>query len=190
MARRSVAGDRLHPEDFDPEAEAIEDGDDADDDDEPWASDPFDDDEDREDREDRRDRAAVPVYGVAVDLGKRVMTVVDEYRGDQEDRPGDATTDGESDGELFARAFIGVQIAAAKVIGGHAMGYDDEVLCGNIVNCRRALAAAVDGRQAWQGVRDRRLVPVDVVDDLLAGHDHVITLINERIADLRSRVHW
>lgn len=137
--------------------------------------------------EERADRAAVPAYAAAVDVGHRVVDVLKDHPAARAD---DVTTDGESDAELVGRAFIGIQIAAAKLIGGHGMGYEDGVLCANIVNCKRALAGALDGRAAWGVLRARSLVTPEVADEILAAHTAVIGLIEQRIADLRSRVWW
>ena len=147
--------------------------------------DPFD---ESGDDDDAADRAAVPAYAAAIDLAHRVIDVLrdrDESHGRTAVPP-----HGESDDELIGRAMIGIQIAVAKLIGGHGMGYDDGVLCANIVKCKRALADAADGQAAWAEVRARGLIPADVAGEIITAHATVVGLIERRIADLRSRVWW
>jgi hypothetical protein len=139
--------------------------------------DPFEDDE-ADDR--RAERDAVPAYAAASDLGERVMELLKD-RADA----GDEDVD-----ELFARALMGVLIAGAKLSKGHGFGYEDDVLCGNIVCCKQALAGATDGRAAWGELRDRGLMPRPVADEIVDAHDAVVGLIEARIAELRARVWW
>ncbi len=139
------------------------------------------------DAEDRADRAAVPAYAAAADLGHRVVRLLKDWR------PAAGSAGGagaESADELVGRAFIGIHIATAKLLSGHGMGYDDEGLCGVIVLCRRALAAAADGRAAWELLAAHGCVPADVAADIVAGHAQTCRLIEERIAELRLRVWW
>jgi hypothetical protein len=93
-------------------------------------------------------------------------------------------------GELLGEAVIGAHIAAAKIAGGHAMGYDDDVLCGNIVNCRRGLAGIQQSEAALAALRDRDVIPADLADSLVQQIQPARQLLEERIAELRSRVWW
>jgi hypothetical protein len=79
---------------------------------------------------------------------------------------------------------------AAKIAGGHGMGYDDEVLCGNIVCNRKSLAAANDSLEGLAALRRRGLLEPQTADELIREGEDVRELVNERIAKLRSRVWW
>ena len=85
----------------------------------------------------------------------------------------------------------GLRLAACKVAvnltGGHALGYAEDSLCGNIVKCRWALAECdfcLDGLQFLVERGRSDLAP------LLEPGRHVRQLVEERIAKLRTRVWW
>jgi hypothetical protein len=159
--------------------------------DDSWFEDSADDsDDDLDDDEadvepwDRRNRilSQIPAYSAARALGSRVNDVL---------RPlmeGEDPDDDKS--RLLAEAYISVHQAAAKIAGGHAMGYDDDVLCGNIVNNRIALEAVERGEQAWRELVDQQIVSREVAEPFIAGMHELQKLIEERIAELRSRVWW
>jgi hypothetical protein len=79
---------------------------------------------------------------------------------------------------------------AAKIAGGHGIGYEDDEICGNIVNCKKSLAAADESLEALQAIRDRGPVSGETVDQLIAEGKRVRQLVADRIAELRSRVWW
>ncbi len=100
-------------------------------------------------------------------------------------------TDEEEDREAeLGDALIGFHIAAAKIAGGHGMGYDDDVLCANIVKNRIALDGAKQGRGGFEALKRRGVLTVEDADRLIAESDEVVRLITERIAELRSNVWW
>jgi hypothetical protein len=70
------------------------------------------------------------------------------------------------------------------------MGYDDDVLCGNIVNNRIALDAVKRSQQAWAELQELQIVPPEMAEPLVAEMREVERLLEERIAELRSRVWW
>jgi hypothetical protein len=190
-AREQATSDEVGDSDDDDQAVDLDEDVDEDDLDASWLDDSADDfDDDLDDIEtdvepwDRRNRilSQIPAYAAARALGSRVNDVL---------RPlmeGEDPDDDKS--RLLAEAYISVHQAAAKIAGGHAMGYDDDVLCGNIVNNRIALEAVERGEQAWQELVEQQIVSRDVAEPFIAGMREVQKLIEERIAELRSRVWW
>jgi len=79
---------------------------------------------------------------------------------------------------------------AAKIAGGHGIGYDDDSICGNIVNCKKSLAAADESLEGLQAIRDRGPVSSETIDQLIEEGKRVRQLVADRIAELRSRVWW
>jgi hypothetical protein len=96
----------------------------------------------------------------------------------------------DSGDEEIGEAFINAHIACAKIAGGHGMGYDDDVLCGNIVCNKIALAANKRCEEALLALRQRKTVPADVIDPLLPDLLEARASIEQRIAELRSKVWW
>jgi hypothetical protein len=92
--------------------------------------------------------------------------------------------------EEFGEAMIQSQIACAKIAGGHGMGYEDNVLCGNIVYNRIALDANRRSHESLTILRDRKLLPAETVQPLLAMLDEARTSIEARIAEMRAKVWW
>lgn len=75
---------------------------------------------------------------------------------------------------------------AAHIAGGHEIGYEDEVICGNIAKCKRAMICADHCIEALTNLSQcytearKLLVRVHVVR----------SFIGRRIADLRKNVWW
>jgi hypothetical protein len=131
----------------------------------------------------------IPAYRLAFKVGMEVHRALRPWAsGRDPERP--RTPREEDEDELIGRASIGCHIAAAKLSGGHAMGYDDDVLCGHIVNCRRGLEGAEQAEAALTGLRDMGTLPPEVVEKLLPRVREVIEAMKARIAELRSRVWW
>jgi hypothetical protein len=149
--------------------------DDGDDDD----ADLFDDDCDELDAV-RGSVKSIAAFVLARDVGMRIHHLLQPFM----DGPDD-----DDDGRL-GEAYIGCHIAAAKISGGHAMGYDDEVLCGNIVNNRIGLAAVEKSIAAFQSLKDDELLPPDLVDRILPELAKVSEAMSARIAELRAKVWW
>ena len=102
----------------------------------------------------------------------------------------EAGTRDEENERRLGEAYIGVHIAAAKIAGGHAMGYEDDVLCGNIANCKRGLAGAESAEKALLELKAAGCLPAEVVDALLPDVRAVIEAVKARIEELRKRVWW
>ena len=101
----------------------------------------------------------------------------------------DAAVD-ETTGELIGEAYIGMHIACAKISGGHAMGYDDDVLGGNIVNNKRALEGARQSIEAFEHLRKTGLIPASEIDRLAPLMREAEAALVARIAELRGRIWW
>lgn len=133
----------------------------------------------------RRDRLHqdVPAYSLAYETGLRVHEALRPFMREHDGRDDEVA-------ERLGEAFIHSLIPAAKIAGGHAMGYDDEVLCGNIVCNRIALDSTERSLDAIRWLRDRGVLPIDVAGTLLDGMIAVQHAISERIRELRQRVWW
>ncbi len=88
------------------------------------------------------------------------------------------------------RAVAASQQAPAKIAGGHAMGYHDEVICGNIVCCKRALQEVDDALDGLQEIRELQLLDPSDIEALLEQGRRVRQLLVEHIDALRARVWW
>jgi hypothetical protein len=126
---------------------------------------------------------AIPAYNLAFEVGMRVWDALkpwSELRAEEDDEVG----------EKVGEAFIGSQISAAKLAGGHGMGYDERSICGNIVCCKKGLAGAEQTEQALLWLADEGTLPREKVDLLLPDVKKVQEAIRQRIAELRKRVWW
>ena len=126
----------------------------------------------------------IPAYRLAFDVGMKIHDALQPYMNKEV---------GEKDEDYDRRlgqAYIGCQIAAAKIAGGHAMGYEDDVLCGNIVNCKRGLAGAEDAERAFLELKEDGSLPAELVDALLLDVRAVIAAVRARIEELRGKVWW
>ena len=161
-----------------------EEADDADDEEEPdaWEVPEVETDEDWEAtrREHEAALKAIPAYSQGFEFGLKVHHTLKPYFiPDQEDQDED-----------LIEAVSGGRTVAAKIAGGHGMGYDDDTLCGNIVCCKRSLAAANECLRGLHSLLDRRVIPAEVLDPLIEECKEVRALVEEHIAQLRSRVWW
>jgi hypothetical protein len=91
--------------------------------------------------------------------------------------------------EDAAEASINAHIVAAKLAGSHGMGYEDDTLCGTICVVKRSLAAANTCLEALERLRGRGITDKRL-DALLVEGKEVRRLVEEHIAELRSRVWW
>lgn len=131
-------------------------------------------------RRERDDLEELPAYRRSFDWSIRVFEALKEELGKRE---GDLE-------ELMAQAVCDAQTVAAKIAGGHGMGYEDESLCGNIVCCKRALEAA---KRSLLGLRElsHRHPPLSApLAPLLEEGQEIERLVEAHIAELRSRVWW
>jgi hypothetical protein len=91
--------------------------------------------------------------------------------------------------ELLVEA-LDCRVVAAKIAGGHGMGYDEDSLCGNIVCCKRSLEAADNSLRALAELAERRPELRERIAPLLEEGREVRQLVVDRIEELRSRVWW
>lgn len=123
--------------------------------------------------------SALPAYSASYRWGLKVLKALKKLDGK------DADTE-----EIVSRALECCLSVGAKIAGGHALGVQDEAICGNIVYCRRAAAFAQQGIEALQELADRGGLAGDVLEGLIEEGARVRSLVDERIRELRARVWW
>ena len=74
-------------------------------------------------------------------------------------------------------------LVPAQLAGGHGIGYDDDCICGNIANCKRAL---INAERCGRSLADLNLPDPDTAD-LADRAERVCTAITARIEELRAR---
>jgi hypothetical protein len=134
--------------------------------------------------EDRRQQAALesmPAYAEAQDWSAKAYSSLRTFL--------EAAEEVDADDPL-AIACCHPHIVPAKLCAGHSMGYDDDVLCGNIVYCKRALKAARESVAAMEQLAESGTVPEHLILPLIEQGNRVIRLVEEHIAELRARVWW
>ncbi len=124
---------------------------------------------------------AIPAYARGFDWGLRVHKALQEHL--------DVGQELDPDDPLFV-AFADSLIVAAKIAGGHAMGYEEEFLCGNIVCCKRSLVAADRSVAALDDLAQHETIPTETIQPLLEEGRQVRALVEQHMAQLRSRVWW
>lgn len=129
----------------------------------------------------------MPAYRVSFDTGLKVHEAVTPHLNGHIDDEGESI---DEIGEHLQEASANALIPAAKIAGGHGIGYDDDVLCGNIVCCKRARDAAQQCVEALTWLGEREVLPTATAAELRADMQHVVQVIDERIAELRTRVWW
>ncbi len=140
-------------------------------------------DEELEEFERRREESlnAIPAYVRGFEWGTKVHKALEKYlKGSEEPDPDDP----------LVVAFSDSLVVTAKIAGGHGMGYDEEVLCGNIVCCKRSLEAADRSVAALEELAQRGTVPAETIQPLLEEGKLIRDLVQQHIAHLRSRVWW
>ncbi|HLW64020.1 MAG TPA: hypothetical protein VKS79_01795 [Gemmataceae bacterium] len=136
--------------------------------------------DDEKDPFEDRELKKLPYYTRAFDFGLHVHDVLKPYlKPDEEDQDED-----------FIDALANGFNIAAKLAGAHGMGCEDDMICGNIVCCKRSLEAANHCLRALKSLRDRKLMPAEVANPLLQDGEDVRGLVEQHIADLRSKVWW
>ncbi len=98
--------------------------------------------------------------------------------------------DDEEIDERLSEVFLNIHTACAKISGGHAMGYDDDVLCGNIVCNKIALDAVEKSLDALRSLRNDDLIDPVISDRLLPPLHSARRALAERITELRKQVWW
>jgi hypothetical protein len=96
----------------------------------------------------------------------------------------------QAEDEDIAQVFIQIRIAGAKIASGHHLGYEDEVIGGNVVNCKRALAAVEECQIALKLIQSRNVIPTTSMPTLFAHVDQAHKAISYRIEELRARMWW
>lgn len=92
--------------------------------------------------------------------------------------------------EAIQGALLSASMAPAQIAGGHGIGYDRNALCGNIANCKRALANAEVCLAHLKDLERRGMLPKERSARLLAENISVQRAVVGWIEDLRSRVWW
>ncbi|MEW6355351.1 MAG: hypothetical protein AB1696_03420 [Planctomycetota bacterium] len=92
--------------------------------------------------------------------------------------------------EALAEAIGQSGIIGAKIAGGHGMGYEDDVLCGNICCCKRSLEAADRCLGELERAKALGAAPREVIEPLITEGREVRRLVAEWITELRGRVWW
>ena len=123
---------------------------------------------------------SMPVYQRSYAFGMMVHNALKPY----------VIEDQEEQDEDVAEARVNAFTIAAKLRGGHAMGYDDQALGGNVVCCKRSLEAAENCLSAIGSLRDREVLPADAAAELLAEGTGIRDMVAERVEELRSRMWW
>lgn len=130
-----------------------------------------------------RELDAIPAYAACETASNAIDRILVPLMRDHSE----ATEDGDED---LAQAFIQIKIAGAKIASGHTMGYEDEVLGGNVVNCKRALAAVEECEIALKQIQKTNLIPAEAVPPLLEHIARSHQAISDRITELRARMWW
>jgi hypothetical protein len=134
---------------------------------------------DEEIAEDERNMRKIPAYALCEALSHRLDKLLLPLM------PKDAEAD-----EDVIQAYIQIKIASAKILAGHGMGYRDEVIGGNVVNCKRALAAADECAAALASIAQRNLISTSDYTSMAADLTRARHAITDRLAELRSRMWW
>ena len=124
---------------------------------------------------------AIPAYSRGFEWGLQLEDALLEYLEGAEEL--------EPDAPLMV-ACTDSLVVAARIAGGHGMGYDDDVLCGNIVCCRQALVAAARSVTALEELAKQGSVPAAILQPLIEEGRQVKALVEQRVTELRSRVWW
>jgi hypothetical protein len=132
-------------------------------------------------RRDEEALHAIPAYSRGFEWGLKVHKALKPFLEGNEDLDPDAPLV-----EAFSRSLI----VAAKIAAAHGMGYDEDALCGNIVCCKRSLEAAQRSVTALEELARQGTVPATTITPLLEEGREICTLVEQHIAELRSRVWW
>lgn len=139
-----------------------------------------DEDLEQEMREDKAALQAIPAYSRGYAWGLQVHRTLKPFLESEDADPQDD----------LVEAFGGSLTVAARIAGGHGMGYDDESICGNIVCCRQALEAARNSAAALESLARQGVLPPETAHPLIEEGREVARLVEERIEELRSCVWW
>ena len=119
----------------------------------------------------------IPAYRIAYDFGIAAHDFIEKFYPERIDVP--------EIKQLARNCFI----IAAKIAGGHGIGYEKNVLEGNIANCKRGLMAAEECLKALGKFR----IKTKATPELLRLYGFSIKTrkaVEEWINELRSRIWW
>jgi hypothetical protein len=125
----------------------------------------------------------IPAFVICEQVAEAVRELLLPFQ--KEERPLD-----EDAADAIGQAFIGIHIACAKISGGHAMGYDEDSLCGNIVNNKRALAGARQSIDGFTELQRLKVLDAETVQRILPMLQEAQAAIEARIEELRAKVWW
>lgn len=123
---------------------------------------------------------SIPAYREALAFGDAVRLAIMAMPQDGEAEPDD---------DLIQTLTQALAIAA-KVAAGHGIGYHDQVLGGNIAQCRRAIEAADGCAVSLQCIAQKRLIESPTASRLQQQLARVRDTLELRLKELRSRVWW
>lgn len=131
-------------------------------------------------RRERDDLEELPAYRRSFDWSLRVFEALKPEFGKL----------GEDLDEVLSQTICEAQKVAAKIAGAHGMGYEDEVLCGNIICCKRSLEAAQRSLRSLRELSHHHPPLSAPLASLLQEGEEIKQLVEDHIAELRSRVWW
>lgn len=123
---------------------------------------------------------SIPAYRISLAFGDAVRLAIMAM-------PQNGDT--EPDDDLIQTLTQALAIAT-KVAAGHAIGYHDQVLGGNIAQCRRAMEAADACAISLQCVAQKKLMETETATRLQQQLTGVRDTLDLRLKELRSRVWW
>jgi hypothetical protein len=126
----------------------------------------------------------IDAYRLAFDTGLLIHGLLQPYMALVEDEFADEPT------ERLINAYSHSLRAAAKIAGGHGIGYTDDAICGNIVCNRIALESVqiTESELAW--LRNHGRLPPEIAAQCLVPLAEVRVALEARIAELRKKVWW
>jgi hypothetical protein len=133
-----------------------------------------------------REQCENPIYGAACELTDRVMDVLEPNMKNDA-----AAEDQDGEDDPLTDAYIGVMTAGAKLARVIDADDEDEQMLGNTVVCLRlALEATQKGKAGWEALRSRKILPANIMEEMVAEHARVEKMIADRIAELRAKMWW
>lgn len=128
-------------------------------------------------RDDEKDFEQIPAYRISYDFGFAVHNFIEKFYPERVDIP--------EIKQLAENCFV----IGAKIAGGHGIGYERDVLEGNIANCKRGLKSAEICLEALVNLR----MKTSATAELLKLYGFAVRTRNaliEWIDELRSGIWW
>ena len=125
----------------------------------------------------KRDFEQIPAYSTAYDFGFAVNNFIKKFYPERFDIP--------EIRQLAENCFV----IAVKIAGGHGMGYERDVLEGNIANCKRGLKAAENCLDALENFRIKTKATPELLN-LYGFSQKTRNAVREWIEELRNRIWW